>query len=639
MPGLHKPLLAVAVATLMSQTFAANAPAWRDLGALAEGERTQGLTATISLRLRDADGAEALVRQIHAPGSAQYLHFLTPEQFRERFAPTAAQRERVAARLRGLGLSVAEASSSSTLRVSGPAAAFERAFATTLHRYASATQAYRAPSTPPVPPADIAALVEAVTGLDERPALHTNHRRAPAALAEAPRFSPRAPAAGTAHPIGHWTVGDFASYYDVAPLYAQGIQGQGRTLGIIAFAALTPSDVFGYWKEVGLDVDPQRLRIVDVDGGPGAPSDAAGSDETTLDVGQAGGLAPAARVVVYQAPNTDQGFVDVFAAAIDANEAETLSTSWGEWEWLDNRANSLVSDPHGGHAEGSLRALHLLLLQAALQGQTVIAAAGDAGAYDANDGDGRVPPNLTFALSVDAPGSDPFIVSAGGTTLAGTQTFEVGAGQPPVVVTIPEERAWGWDYLQPLCDALGQDPIACGILPAGGGGGVSVVFKRPFYQVGLDGLRNSEPGQALIDERVQPARTIYAFPAGFAGRNVPDISANADPDTGYMLMYTSDRHGFGVSNFNGGTSYVAPQLNGVAALLVQATHGRIGLLNASLYEIARHHGYKTGRAPLRAISQGGNEFWTGTEGYNPAAGLGVLDVANLARAMNAMKRD
>ena len=72
---------------------------------------------------------------------------------------------------------------------------------------------------------------------------------------------------------------------------------------------------------------------------------------------------------------------------------------------------------------------------------------------------------------------------------------------------------------------------------------------------------------------------------------------------------------------------------------MQATHGRIGLLNAPLYEIARHHGYKTSHAPLRAISQGGNEFWTGSDGYNPAAGLGVLDVANLAQALNAMKRD
>ena len=638
MPGFRTRLLAVALgATIVAPALAAGAPALRDLGALPASERAQVLTATVSLRLCDADGAEALVRQIHTPGSAQYHRFLTTAQFRERFAPTPAQREQVAARLRGLGLGVADASTSSTLRVSGTAAAFERAFGTTLHRYASATQAFHAPASAAVLPLDIAPLVHAVLGLDDRPALHTNHRSAPAALVDASRTPARAQAAGVTHPIGHWTVGDFASYYDVAPLYAQGIQGQGRTLGIVAFAALTPSDVFAYWKVVGIDVDPQRLRVVDVDGGPGAPSDASGSDETTLDVEQAGGVAPAARIVVYQAPNTDQGFVDVFAAAIDANEAETLSTSWGQWEWLDNGLNSTVTDPHSGHEEGSLRALHLLLLQAALQGQTVIAAAGDAGAYDANDGSARVPPNVTLALSVDSPGADPYIVSAGGTTLAGTQTFDVGGGQPPVVVTIPEERVWGWDYLQPLCDALGQDPFACGILPVGGGGGVSVVFKRPFYQVGLDGFRVSEPGQAIVDERQQPPRTVYTFPADFAGRNVPDVSANADPDTGYMMMYTSDRHGFGTSAFNGGTSFVAPQLNGVAALLVQATHGRIGLLNVPLYEIARHHGYKTRRAPLRAIAQGGNEFWMGSDGYNPAAGLGVLDVASLARAMNAMK--
>ena len=66
-----------------------------------------------------------------------------------------------------------------------------------------------------------------------------------------------------------------------------------------------------------------------IDGGAGAPSDACGSDETTLDVEQSGGLAPGAKIIVYEAPNTNQGFADAFAAAIDTNRADTVSTQLG----------------------------------------------------------------------------------------------------------------------------------------------------------------------------------------------------------------------------------------------------------------------------------------------------------------------
>ena len=81
----------------------------------------------------------------------------------------------------------------------------------------------------------------------------------------------------------------------------------------MTLAAFTPSDAYKYWQAVGLKVSQNRIRIVNVDGGPGAPSDASGSIETTLDVEQSGGIAPGAKVIVYQAPNTNQGFVDVVA--------------------------------------------------------------------------------------------------------------------------------------------------------------------------------------------------------------------------------------------------------------------------------------------------------------------------------------
>jgi subtilase family serine protease len=380
---------------------------------------------------------------------------------------------------------------------------------------------------------------------------------------------------------------------------------------------------------VGLKVKSDRITVVNVDGGPGAPSDASGSDETTLDVEQSGGIAPGAAIIVYQGPNTDQAFIDTFVKAVESNKAESISTSWGEWEWFDNLANGPVADPYTGKTVSSLNALHEVLLQAALQGQSVFAAAGDAGAYDANDG--MAPPDYSLALSVDNPADDSFITAGGGTTLAGKQTFPLPKGT--FTVTLAHERAWSWDYLEPLCADLDLDPVDCGIFPVGGGGGVSFEFARPFYQDGIAGMQKTQPYQVFIDEDTIPPQTLEVLPAHYAGRNVPDISFNADPDTGYSLYYTSDKTGFAVTPFYGGTSFVAPQLNGVTALLGQYVHGRLGLLNIPLYALAGKQGYEGKEAPFNAIKYGNNDFYTGSDGYNPAVGIGTLDVANFAEAL------
>jgi subtilase family serine protease len=141
---------------------------------------------------------------------------------------------------------------------------------------------------------------------------------------------------------------------------------------------------------------------------------------------------------------------------------------------------------------------------------------------------------------------------------------------------------------------------------------------------------NTAPGQTLYDLSVTPPLLLLTLPAGFPGRNVPDLSMNADPNTGYIVYYTSDVTGFSVLNYWGGTSFVAPQLNAITSLMVQGLGHRIGLLNVPLYEIANNsQGYHGPGAPLRAITQGDNWYYNARPSYNPASGLGVPDVANL----------
>jgi subtilase family serine protease len=175
--------------------------------------------------------------------------------------------------------------------------------------------------------------------------------------------------------------------------------------------------------------------------------------------------------------------------------------------------------------------------------------------------------------------------------------------------------------------------MSCGAFPIGGGGGVSVFSPVPFYQQATDGVQTSQPGQALIEEDTTPPETIFVFPSDFQGRNVPDIALNADPFTGYTLFYTSDVNGFAVQPGWGGTSFVAPQLAGVTALLTQKVGHRLGLLNPLLYGLASRGATHGPGASINTITVGDNWFYSARNGYSPAAGLGTLNVANLAKLL------
>jgi kumamolisin len=615
----------------------ATTPAPSDLGTAQSVLGNQSLTVSVALPLQDTAAAQALLEATYTKGSAQYRHFLTPREFNTQFGPSDATVAQVTKRFESAGLQVTRASST-LLKVTGSTSAIEAAFGVSLHAFEVPAAAgvpgyrYRAPTSAPQVSSDIASSVQAVLGLDTRPRFRPHIRHSSGAVKiTSTKLSASEP--NTPDAPGLWTVTDFVDYYDVGPLYKEGIEGKHQTIGIVTLASFTPSDAFAYWNSLGLAVSPKRIKIVTIDGGSGPPSDAAGSDETTLDVEQSGGLAPAANVIVYEAPNTEQGFVDAFAAAFDSNIPDTISTSWGQWEYLDDTSTAIEPVTHRN--VNALKAFNDLFTQAALQGQSMYAAAGDAGAYDANDPESIYPvPQFTRTLSVDSPASQPFLVAAGGTTLPGLQTFGLPDGST-YSLTIATEQAWGWDYLNKLCALLGTpNPVDCGTFPVGGGGGVSVFISRPFYQYFVPGVINSAGGQALVDETQKPPQLIFKLPANFAGRNVPDISLNADPDTGYVIWYTSDQNGFEIEQFIGGTSFVAPQLNGITALYDQGLGYRVGLLNNDLYDLVRFGVAYGGRnAPLRDITAGDNWFYTGERGYDQATGVGVPDVSNLFRAL------
>ena len=608
------------------------APKPIDRGALAAESGRTPVSATIGLKLRNMNEAENLLIALHTPGNPQFHQFLTAQQFAARFAPANADVAKVTAVLSRHGLTV-ERTTATTLKATGLPADMEDAFSISLHSYEVPGYGnvpgytFHAPLTRATIPAEISGLVTAVVGLDNRPSLHPMNRT----LSPKVKIAKSVSQTTTPDDPGFWTVTDFADYYDVQPLYKRGVTGSGRTIGIVTFASFTPSDAFAYWSAVGLSVSPNRIKVVNVDGGAGPISDVAGSDETTLDVEQSGGIAPGAKIIVYEAPGTGQGSLDAFATAIDTNSAETLSVSWGDWEECANRGIGNFPVACTPPDPMFVEAMHELFVRAAIQGQTLFASSGDDGAYD-NIIDCPVDGVCSNTLSVDYPASDTAITAAGGTTLPGLQELCLDAScTAQLDINVPHERVWGWDYLIPYCSALGYDPVDCGIFPAGSGGGISSIFVEPLYQIFLPGTQLSQPDQSWIVN----GDLIYKLPRYYPGRNVPDISFNADPETGYVLYYTSSFSGFGIDSYGGGTSFVAPQLNGVSALIGQYLGGsRLGLLNFPLYLLGRTgQGYAGAHAPLRAIRDGDNWFYYGRNGYNPGAGLGTLDVANFADAL------
>jgi kumamolisin len=140
-----------------------------------------------------------------------------------------------------------------------------------------------------------------------------------------------------------------------------------------------------------------------VNGGHNHPTgDPGGPDgEVMLDIEVAGGVALGAHLVVYFAPNNDQGFIDAITKAVNDTtyKPSIMSISWGQAE--------------AGWTAQSMQAMDAAFQSAAAVGMTIFVAAGDNSADD-NAGDGLA--------HVDYPASSPYVIGCGGTNLVGSGT-------------------------------------------------------------------------------------------------------------------------------------------------------------------------------------------------------------------------
>jgi kumamolisin len=258
--------------------------------------------------------------------------------------------------------------------LSGPAENMQQAFGVTLHHYTSPRGDYRGRTGPVMVPEEISPIVAAVLGLDNRPIAKPHVRLRPAQQS------------------GAFTPVEVGKLYD----FPTGGNGAGQTIGIIELGGgYRSSDLKTYFKSLGLKTP--SVKSVSVDSGVNQPGTDQDSDgEVMLDIEVVGAVAPGANIVVYFAPNTDQGFVDAITTAVHdtANKPSVVSISWGgpEDNWTQQAADAMLQ----------------AVTDAAAVGVTVTVAAGDNGSDD-GVGDGK--------LHVDLPACLPPVLGCGGTRL------------------------------------------------------------------------------------------------------------------------------------------------------------------------------------------------------------------------------
>jgi kumamolisin len=598
------------------------------------------------LRGRNLFGLESAIEEGKSPD-------LTVAQFASRYGQTPAKITALESYLNRYGISTSVYPDDLDVTASGTAAEFDSALSVQQQQYqvpavaahsgvakpglAGAATAQTATAqtvhgtiTDPSLPANIGPDVLAILGLTNYAPFSDDLTHTPKGVTASNSITP------TATYTGNLTPADFAKTYDLDPLYGSGITGQGQTLGVVTLAGFDPSTAYYFWDNVlAATTKPDRISVYNVDDGPGAPSEAAGSGESDLDVEQSGALAPDANVVVYQAPNSEAGYADAFFAAASQNVAESLSSSWGVPETILQA--SMIA---GAQAPAYAQAFDEAFLELAAQGQSTFIAAGDAGAYDATGDLG------TTNLSVEDPSNSPFVTSVGGTTLGGTITATADAAT--VKATIPAQRTWGWDWLWPDYAKFGFPTEASFAAAAagGGGGGFSGFEPTPVYQEMLDrqgaaaegGYSDVEyltpAGYTSVDGLYLPTQRTFNAAPGVApgegsGRGLPDLATDADPFTGYLLY--DPLAAPALQSGWGGTSFGAAQLNGAAALIDQYAGHRVGLWNPSIYAFAM-----SADSPFTPLSAQGtsndNLYYTGTPGqvFNPGSGLGYPDLAKLA---------
>ncbi|MGW4551765.1 S53 family peptidase [Streptomyces violaceorubidus] len=552
------PLLAGALTLTTPLAHASEAPARHDLPgakprwATAQADRgTASGAEKVSVRVylagRDAAGLAAYARAVSDPRSPSYGQYLSPRQAQARFGTTAAQIATVRSWLTSAGLKVTGGNRHYVF-ATGDAASAEAAFGTRLHEYAKDGKTYRAPAGTVSVPSYAAGAVLGVSGLDNAPRLlgHDDQlpQPKPAVVNSGPFSTYYGSALATSLPsaYGHkvpYAVKGYTGRQLRAAYGAKHHTGKGVRVAVVdAYtsptllrdtAAYAERHGDGAWRKGQLkQVLPERWTDTE-------ECDAAGwYGEQTLDVEAVHAVAPAADITYVGAAScSTEDFYDALAKVVDGHLADMVSNSWGDFE------SNVTPDVAAAYDQ--------VFQMGAVQGTGFYFSSGDYGDTEI----------VTGTKQVEFPADSAWVTAVGGTSLA------VGKRERYLW-----ETGWGTERAVLSPDGTAWDGFP-GTFNGAAGGGTSRTVPQPSYQRG-----------------VVPAAlaTAHGTPSN---RVVPDLSAVADPNTGFLVGQTQTFPD-GSRHYNesrvGGTSLAAPVITALQALAQEARGGSaIGFANPVIY--------------------------------------------------------
>lgn len=504
------------------------------------------LTVRLGLQLQNQSALQRYIQSINDPASSLYGQSLTPSQFAAQYAPNAAQVQAVVTYLESLGFTGIEVESNNLLiSAQGSVAQVEQAFHTNLEQYSQNGQLVFANTTPAMVPASLGGTVAAVLGLTNASKMTTPLQlKTNATLPSLPVAAPNYPASYT--PQQYWQA------------YAATGVNSGANTPIAIFAEGDLTGVVQDLRTAEAAFHLTQVPVTVVPVGVASP-DTSGADEWDLDSQYSTGMAQSVRALYfYDATSlTDSDLALAFSRFATDKKALIGNASFGECELFPYIDGSMLVDDE-------------VFAEAAAQGQTVFASAGDTGGFCpvGPAGVNGVPAGTPM---VNYPAASPYVTAVGGTTLL-TNTDG----------SYDLELAW-----------------------YAGGGGISQFESSPYWQVAAN------------------------VPSGTAGsRGVPDIAMVADPESG-AVVYVN-----GAPEVVGGTSLSSPLSVGVWARILTRNPkaGFAPVRLYGLYDGATTPGtYPKGG--FHDIILGENNPYPATPGYDYTTGLGTLWVSQLSQAL------
>ncbi len=543
---------------------------------------------------------DAFTQAQQTPGSPEYHHWLTPEEFGNHFGVAAQDITTIKNYLTSHGFSVTDQlSGAHTIVFSGTAAQVKQAFHTEIHNYLWQGENHIANSSEPQIPAALSSVVSGIVNLHD----FQSKSRKPSTTPSTPGSSltpnilpdantdliaPYLNLTSTSH---YLTPSDFAAIYDINPLYAANINGSGVTIAVLGKTDVLLGDISKFQTVNQPPFTTVNLPIVvQANGDPGYVS--SDQTESTLDLEWAGAIAPQATVKFVTSPGgpltvnhfTVQGDGITYSAlyTVTNNLADVISLSYGACE----------------QSMGStyLNYYNNLWQQAAAQGTTVVVSSGDSGAAGCDASSNSTASN---GLGINGLCSSPYSTCVGGTE------FNEGSNTSYWLSNNPAQT--------PYTTATGYIPEVVwnesGTVLYASGGGKSQFWSKPNWQV-AGGV---------------PADGV---------RDVPDVSMTAALHDSYQIWITVN--GVVTQQFIGGTSAATPAFAGILALAVQYNGGRLGNINPTLYGLSQLQ--SNGSYGYFHPTLSGNNSVPGQIGYtatgtayNLATGLGSVDANILIR--------